>query len=186
MAKNKNYTSSGIPEKHFEDIYANARIMEKLLFKSKKFKCYIEGINLIHNSLELYLRRKIINFIAIIDKIAPGNKLETEKYEILFGVKKSLVELTEICYLMSIIDKKTYLDLLEFNSNRNKAVHRLLKKSVKYEDLKKYAKFGEKIKLKLSPISHSDKDINKIIGFWDKDRDYLEQIEKMEEKGFVD
>lgn len=161
MKKDKKikFTPSGLPKKNYRYIHENARHFEEWIRKAIDKKCYIEAIILIHNTIELYLRGKIIEYLIKTEK---KERLDEEKYEILFGRGyKNIYEYTEIAYLFNIISLGQYKKLMKFNTKRNDVVHGFLKKKIKYEYLKNYCKQGREIQLRLSPHSWSKEQIKK-------------------------
>jgi hypothetical protein len=165
-------------------------IFEDLIVRAIHKKAYIELCSLIHNTIELYLVRKIYNNIlqSLITKNNPksntitmeeynrNNKIAIEKIKIIWSndSKKYLIEYTEISYILGVIDKVMYDNILNFNKERNTITHKLLKPktakstTITYNDIKKTAKLGREIQLRLSPIPHNEKDIKNILKELDK------------------
>jgi len=161
QSEESKFTLFGLPKKHYEYIYENAKNFEDWIDKAIKNKCYIEAIVLIHNTIELYLRGQIIEYLL---KLENKDRLDDKKYKILFEIKqKNVFEYAEIAYLFNLISKGLYDDLNNFNTNRNTAIHGFLKNKITYEEFKDYCKEGREIQLRLSPFNHSKEDIKSIM-----------------------
>lgn len=102
-----------------------------------------------------------------------NEKRAKKKFGLLFGEKVYLTEYAKRCFVLNLIDEDTLRDISNFNGVRNLAMHELLredksrKKDIKYSQIKAAAKLGRKIQLKLSPLNHSDQDIENILKKFD-------------------
>lgn len=133
---------------------------EEVIEHALSSKCFIEAISLIHNVIEAYLKRKIED-LTITDETRL--QLIKEKFK-----PQYLHDYNTICYLLGIIDKNMYKRITKFNTERNKVIHELLKKSIIMSELKNITKEGRRIQMVLSPLNHSKQDIKNIMKHFDK------------------
>ncbi len=133
---------------------------EDVIEHALRSRCFIEAISLIHNVIEAYLKKKIEDL----------TNNDNERLELL---KKKfnpryLRDYTTISYLLGIIDKQTYKLILEFNRKRNKVIHELLINPKDISQIKGIARTGREIQMKLSPLDHSQSEINNIMATFDE------------------
>jgi len=133
----------------FEEVIENALIK----------KCFIEATSLIHNVIEVYLKRKLNDFFST-DK----ERLDYLNHK---NQTKYLKDYNSLCYLFAIIDKKMYLKITQFNKDRNKAMHDLLKEEVTVEELRQVARRGRELQMILSPLNHTPLEIIGIMKVFD-------------------
>lgn len=134
-----------------EDKPVDPKYIEGFIVRAIDKKCYVEVISLVHNTIEMYLRRYLISNTPFVT--------EPKKWKILTHDEeiKSVIVLAKIVYILGLISEEIYDDIIHFNSKRNVVVHKLLKKSTKYGEVKKIVRLGRKIQLSLSPLGHSKK-----------------------------
>ena len=100
----------------------------------------------------------------------------------------SVKSLRAINYLLSIIGDELNDDIKTFNSKRNVVVHELLKNTKRskkvetYNEIKKIARLGRKIQLKLSPLYHTDEEIEQILKIFDNSE---KNIVELTNSGFI-
>lgn len=170
----------------FDEI--NIHNFEDLIVRSLEKGAFIEANSLIHNVIEFYLQSKILNYVLSLFGISESNSQKVndrifaehkdelvEKSKILSNRKNSdyikyLYDYVEIGYLLGLIDKGLYSKILNFNENRNKYVHQLLKRSgkFKFRDIVANARLGREIQMRLSPVGHSEKDIESVLKKFDE------------------
>jgi len=133
---------------------------EEVIEHALKSKCFIEAISLIHNVIEVYLKRKIED-LTINDETRL--QLIKEKFK-----PQYLHDYNTICYIMGIINKDTHKKIIKFNKDRNKSIHDLLKKETTIDELKHITKEGRRIQITLSPLKHTEEDIKRIMNHFDE------------------
>ena len=141
-------------------IEINPDSFEDVIENTLKKKCFVGAISLIHNVIEAYLKYKLKIFFK-----SDKNKLNLLKSK---GKRKHLRDYCEICYMLDLIKKEEYKTITQFNKDRNKVIHRMLKETMKVSELKKIARKGREIQMRLSPLDHSEKDIKNIMSTFDK------------------
>ncbi|MBI3035317.1 hypothetical protein HYY71_03260 [Candidatus Woesearchaeota archaeon] len=121
----------------------NIDIFESLICRSLSLGCYVEAISLIHNTIESYLK----NVLRL--------KNEVKGYY--------LIDYAIDCERANLISKDLFNDIDEFNKNRNKAIHKLLKNEIDYKELMNVIFSGRKIQLGLSPCNHKKEEIERVL-----------------------
>ena len=134
----------------FEDVIDNAITS----------KCYIEVISLVHNVIQSYLKYRIDIFF---NNDKERFKLLTSKIKLNY-----LYDYNLLCYILGLISKDRYDSIIQFNKNRNKVIHDLLKKETTMEELRLIARDGRLIQISLSPLNHTLGDIDGIMKYFDK------------------
>jgi len=141
-------------------IEINPNSFEDVIRNALKKGCFIEAISLIHNVIEAYLKRKL-NAFFFTDK---------DRYELLTKIikLKYLYDYNNFCYIVGLINKDDYNNLIEFNKERNKVIHELLTKSITISELKAIARKGREMQLKLSPLEHPKEGIKRVMKIFDE------------------
>jgi len=139
-----------IDPKSFEDVIEHALIS----------KCFIEAISLIHNVIEAYLKRKM-------EDLTSNDKERLDLLKKKFN-PRYLYDYNTINYLLGTIDKNMYKSIIEFNEKRNKVIHELMTNPKDIETIRKIARNGREIQMKLSPLNHSAQDIINIMNHFDE------------------
>lgn len=139
-----------IDSNSFEDVIENAL----------KKGCFIEAISLIHNVIEAYLKRKIVDLTS-------DDKERLELLKRKFNLRY-LRDYSTISYLLGIIDNQMYKSILDFNEKRNKVIHELMVNPKDINQIKAITRKGREIQMKLSPIGHSQKAIINIMDTFDE------------------
>ena len=116
---------------------------EDLIEHALRNKCFIEAISLIHNTIEAYLKKKI-------EDLKGNDEGRLELLKTKFKLKY-LRDYNTIAYLLNIIEKSLYDSIIEFNSKRNKVIHDLIKRPKDLEQIRKIARKGREIQMRLSP-----------------------------------
>ena len=132
---------------------------EDIIEHALRSKCFIEAISLIHNVIEAYLKKKIEDSTNDTERL----KLLKEKFK-----PKYLRDHNTVAYLLGIIDNITYESILDFNEKRNKVIHELLTNPKDINQIKKIARAGREIQMKLSPLDHTQTDITNIMTEFDR------------------
>ncbi len=157
----------------FLDKPLDAKNLESFIVRAIKLQAYIEAISLIHTTIEVYLQDKIFRYLkenkddGYFDKrtsTISGN-----------GNLNSLIIWAEVTHLFDLIEGDVFADLKNFNTERNRITHSLLKKIKTYGEIKEIARKGRILQLKLSPINHSSQDIQDIMVFFDDPDKILEE-----------
>lgn len=157
-SEEKNYEKN--VDELVEIIEVSPESFEDVIENALKKKCFIEAISLIHNVIEAYLKFRLNNFFGE-DK----ERFDLLKSKIKFNY---LLDYNGFCYILGLINKEWHLSIVKFNSDRNNVIHDLLKKSIKVAELKKIAREGREIQMRLSPLNHSERDIERIMSQFDK------------------
>jgi len=148
--------------------YINAKTLEDLICRAIKIKAYIEIVSLTHNVIELYLQYILEKHI--VDSDGSSSSKLRKKLEILSNNRVYLINYLELCFLFNLIDSDMYEKIKKFNTNRNDAIHSILKskpRSISFDKLKETARLGREIQLHLSPLKHSKEDIMQILYYFD-------------------
>ncbi|MCK5234045.1 MAG: hypothetical protein KAJ91_04470 [Candidatus Aenigmarchaeota archaeon] len=145
-----------IPEDEFifdYDDRINESVIEDLIERAIKKRCFIEALSLIHNVIELYLKYRIKSHIfeqEVLDKygidlikhkkdengldIVNTTREETEnekkaklKFKLIFTKKNYLHNYKELCFVLNLIDKNIFDLITAFNKRRNLVTHNLLR-----------------------------------------------------------
>lgn len=170
----------------------NDRYFEALICRAIENQYYIEVISLIHNTIEIYLQYSIKIYFLKLEE----SKISDKDIQKNWGKRNELLKEGSICsvnslrainYLLSIIDDELNDDIKTFNSKRNVVIHELLKNTKRskevetYNEIKKIARLGRKIQLKLSPLLHTDEEIEQILKIFDNS----EKTEKIVENSGI-
>ncbi|MFH1134423.1 MAG: hypothetical protein V1735_08110 [Nanoarchaeota archaeon] len=153
----------------------NQEVIEDLIERAIKKRCFIEVLSLVHNVIELYLKYRLKKYIFEkegLDEFGFGNerkqedksgnisinltlpeteqeKNAKEKLKVLLNSRKQryLHDYKEICFTLGLIDKKILNMISQFNFKRNIAIHRLLNKRKDNEKDPKYLDIRNAAKL---------------------------------------
>jgi hypothetical protein len=155
---------SGWEDEEIDELVEITRIdpssFEEVIENALRSKCFVEAISLIHNVIEAYLKTKIEGYLSA-DEMRL--KLLKEKFK-----PQYLKDYNTICYILGLIKSEDYKRLIEFNKNRNKIIHELLKKSMTIIELRKITRNGRELQIKLSPLNHSEAGIKRIMDEFDR------------------
>lgn len=142
-----------------EIIRIDPNSFEEVIEHALRSKCFIEAISLLHNTIEASLKKKIED-LAIQDK--ERLNLLKKKFKL-----KYLRDYNTIAYLLGLIDNELYKSILNFNEKRNKVIHELLINPKEMIQIKRIARAGKKLQMKLSPLNYSETDIQTIMDNFD-------------------
>jgi len=140
-------------------IEVNPQSFEDVIENALKSHCYIEATSLIHNVIEAYLRIRLEKHF----------QLDEHKLKLIGNVRFNYLKNYNLfCYLVGVIKKDEFGKIETFNNQRNTLIHELLKKSVKISQMKQVARDGREMQMRLSPLNHSEKDIQNILKHFDE------------------
>lgn len=178
--------NTGLDEKITPEQYEDYTIkidyytVEDLIERAVEKRCFIEVIALVHNVVELYLKSEFrkywfneisSNYLSIPFKERFDKLLASEELFNTFinSKRESVDNYLKLCIKFKLIEREKQILITEFNEQRNKIIHELLKKNktLKYSDIILTAKLGRQIQLLLSPNSFNEEEQKNILAKFD-------------------